>query len=137
MQCKRCGANLHEGTYYCSVCGEFNPTNPITNQPANNGYSFQQQMYNGQQYGQQQYNGYNQQMYNGQQFTPYNPNQPIDSGSIGWGILGFLFPFIGWILFFVWKNSKPNSARIAGIGGVIGFISNIIISLLNPEIFRF
>lgn len=133
MQCKRCGANLNEGTNYCSVCGEFNPINPITNQPSNNGYSFQQQMNNGQQYGQQQYN--NQQY--GQQFVPYNPNQSYDSGSIGWGILGFLIPIVGWILFFVWKNTKPQSAKVAGIGGVIGFVVNFIILMTNPDMFNY
>ena len=133
MQCKRCGANINEGTNYCSVCGEFNPVNPYTNQPANNGYSFQQQMNNGQQY--------NQQMYNGQQynppFAPYNPNVTNDSGSIGWGILGFFIPLVGWILFFIWKNSKPQTAKVAGIGGVIGFIVNFIIYASNPDIFNY
>lgn len=50
-----------------------------------------------------------------------------DSGSIGWAILGFCTPLVGFILFLVWKNSKPNCSKSAGIGALISFA--IIISL--------
>ncbi len=60
-------------------------------------------------------------------------NQPApqpnvnDSGSIGWGILGFLIPIIGLILYCVWKNTKPKSAKVAGIGALIGFCLNMVL----------
>ncbi len=39
-----------------------------------------------------------------------------DSGSIGWGILGFFQPLIGFILFLVWRKEKPKSAKMSLIG---------------------
>ena len=53
---------------------------------------------------------------------PYNTGQyaaPVDSGSIGWGILGFLIPIVGIVLFFVWKDTKPKSGKVALIGALI------------------
>lgn len=47
---------------------------------------------------------------------------PADSGSIGYGILGFLFPLIGLILFIAWSGSKPNSAKVAGYGALIAVL---------------
>lgn len=49
-----------------------------------------------------------------------------DSMSIGWGILGFFIPVAGLVLFLVWQNSKPNSAKAAGIGALIGLIVSVI-----------
>ena len=47
--------------------------------------------------------------------------------SMGWGILGALIPIVGLILFLVWNNTKPKSAKYAGIGGLIGFIFWLIV----------
>lgn len=49
------------------------------------------------------------------------PN-PTDTGSVGWGILGFCFPIVGLVLFLIWSKDKPNNARSAGIGALIGFV---------------
>ena len=54
-----------------------------------------------------------------------------DSGSIGWGILGFFLPIVGLILFIAWHNSKPNSARAAGLGALISVIVNFILSIIS------
>ena len=70
-----------------------------------------------------------------QQPTPYAqapaPVPVQDKGSIGWGILGFLIPLVGLILFLVWRNKKPNSARVAGIGAIIGFVVNLVITFVS------
>ena len=58
------------------------------------------------------------------------PLRAADS-SIGWGILGFLIPIVGLILFLVWRNKKPNSAKVAGIGAIIGFVVNLIITFVG------
>lgn len=42
-----------------------------------------------------------------------------DSGHIGWGLLGFLVPMVGLILYIIWKNDKPKNAVIAGKGALI------------------
>ncbi len=60
-------------------------------------------------------------------FENYKPEKPEDTGSIGYGFLGFFFPIIGFILFLVWKNDKPVSAKQVGIGALIGFILWIVI----------
>lgn len=42
-----------------------------------------------------------------------------DSGSIGYSLLGCCIPVVGLILFLVWKDEKPKSAKAAGIGALI------------------
>jgi len=48
-------------------------------------------------------------------------NQPTiaDNGGILWGLLGCCIPIVGLILFLVWKDSKPKTAKAAGIGALI------------------
>jgi len=61
----------------------------------------------------------------------YNQQRPYpntyDSGSAWWAVLGFLFPMIGLILFIVWMDYKPNSAKMAGIGALACVIFSVII----------
>jgi len=52
-------------------------------------------------------------------------------GSIGWAILGFFIPIVGLILFFVWKKDRPGDAKKALIGGIIGFVVGIIMSIVS------
>ena len=42
-----------------------------------------------------------------------------DDGGVGWGILGCCIPVVGLILWLVWKDSKPNTAKAAGIGALV------------------
>lgn len=56
-----------------------------------------------------------------------------ESIGIGWGILSFVFPIVGFILYFVWKDSSNYKAKQAAniawisiaISFVIGFISGL------------
>lgn len=57
-----------------------------------------------------------------------------EGGTVGWGILGFFLPIVGFILWLVWKDEHPARSRSAGIGclvsvclGVVGSIIYIII----------
>lgn len=50
-----------------------------------------------------------------------------DSGSFGWAVLGFFIPLVGLILYLVWKNEKPKSAKRAGQGALVCVILNLII----------
>ncbi len=43
----------------------------------------------------------------------------IDSGGIGWGILGCCIPIVGLILWLVWKDTKPKTAKALGIGALV------------------
>ncbi len=50
----------------------------------------------------------------------------VDNGGIGWGILGFCIPIVGLVLFLVWKDQKPKTAKAAGIGALIAVIVGIL-----------
>lgn len=61
------------------------------------------------------------------------PVKQEESIGAGWGILSFLFPIIGFILYFVWKDTANYKAKQAAniawisiaISFVIGFISGL------------
>lgn len=42
-----------------------------------------------------------------------------DDGGVGWGILGCCIPVVGLILYLVWKDTKPQTAKAAGIGALV------------------
>lgn len=42
-----------------------------------------------------------------------------DKGGILWGVLGCCIPIAGLILFLVWKDTKPKTAKAAGIGALV------------------
>ena len=54
------------------------------------------------------------------------PGALPDSGSIGWGVLGFFFPLVGIILYFVWRSIKPKCAKVSIMGAIIGIVLNMI-----------
>ena len=51
-------------------------------------------------------------------------NQQInpDQGGIGWGLLGCCVPMAGLVLYLVWKDEKPKTAKAAGKGAMICII---------------
>lgn len=51
-----------------------------------------------------------------------NTNPVNDKGGFGWGFLGCWIPLVGLILFLVWKDNKPKSAKAAGIGAIVGVV---------------
>lgn len=53
----------------------------------------------------------------------YKQDQSI---AIGWGILAFFIPIIGWIMYFVWKDDTPKRASQANTIAWVGFIFNLI-----------
>ncbi len=42
-----------------------------------------------------------------------------DKGGFLWGLLGCCIPIVGLILFLVWKDTKPKTAKAAGIGALV------------------
>lgn len=74
-------------------------------------------------------------------FPPPSPPLPNDDNftenkkiGVGYAVLSFLFPIVGWVLWAQWKKNTPQRARIAArcawIGFFVGFIMNMIISIL-------
>ena len=62
--------------------------------------------------------------------APTRPADPYDSGSIGWFILGFFIPLVGLILFLVWSSDRPKSAKMSGLGALVGFLFSIVFSII-------
>lgn len=122
--CSFCGAEVADGTAICPYCNaampfEVTPVEAESVQPQQS--SYQQSSY--------QQPGYQQPGYQSPQPMGVPANTAVnDSGSIGWGILGFFFPLVGLILFLVWKNTKPKCAKVAGMGALIGFCLNLVFS---------
>lgn len=58
----------------------------------------------------------------------YNQNSNIeDKGGFGWGALGFFVPMAGLILYLIWKNERPKTAKSAGIGALVSVVLNILL----------
>ena len=52
--------------------------------------------------------------------------QVVDNGGFGWGLLGCCIPIVGLILFLVWKDTKPKTAKAVGMGALV----SVVIALL-------
>ena len=61
--------------------------------------------------------------------TPAAP-APVDKGGFWWGALGCCIPIVGLILFLVWKDTKPKTAKSAGKGALISVILAVIIYVI-------
>lgn len=58
-------------------------------------------------------------------------NAAADNGSkTGWGILSFFIPLVGLILYCMWKDERPQTARVCGKCALISFIIGIVFSIL-------
>lgn len=66
-------------------------------------------------------------------------SQQTDSegSTVGWGILGFFIPIVGFILWLIWKDEHPARAKSAGIGclvsiclGVVGVILYVVLGFV-------
>lgn len=55
-------------------------------------------------------------------------NKPdvVDNGGFLWGLLGCCIPIVGLILFLVWKNERPKTAKAAGIGALVSVCIGIL-----------
>lgn len=54
------------------------------------------------------------------------PEKPADKGGFLWGLLGCCIPIAGLILFLVWKDTKPKTAKAAGIGALVSVIISVV-----------
>lgn len=54
----------------------------------------------------------------------------VDNGGFLWGLLGCCIPIVGLVLFLVWKDTKPKTAKAAGIGALVCFACYILFYIL-------
>ena len=59
-------------------------------------------------------------------------NEPpvVDNGGFLWGLLGCCIPIAGLILFLVWKDTKPRTAKAAGIGALVCVIAYVLLYVI-------
>ena len=60
-----------------------------------------------------------------------NTPAPVDNGGFGWGLLGCCIPLVGLILFLVWKDQKPKTAKAAGIGALVSVGISVVCYVLS------
>lgn len=60
----------------------------------------------------------------------------VDNVSIGYAILGFFIPIVGFVLFFAWKKQRPKTAKTLLIAGIIGFIVNVILLIIQINMLK-
>lgn len=129
--CMYCGATIADGTKFCTSCGAALPVEAPMEVEATVIGDEQGQPYRQPSYGQptppQSYQPYGQ----AQPTQPYASQGSYDSGSIGWGVLGFLFPIVGIILFIVWRNEKPKCAKVSLYGALISIGLSIVFSFIG------
>ena len=53
-----------------------------------------------------------------------------DNGGFLWGLLGCCIPIVGLVLFLVWKDQKPKTAKAAGIGALISVLASVLIYVI-------
>ena len=49
-----------------------------------------------------------------------------EGSTVGWGILGFFIPIVGFILWLIWKDEHPARAKSAGIGCLVSICSGVV-----------
>ena len=73
-----------------------------------------------------------------QEIAPTTP-EVVDNGGFLWGLLGCCVPIVGLVLFLVWKDTKPKTAKAAGIGALVAVriaaVSYLIVLILGASLF--
>lgn len=57
-------------------------------------------------------------------------NNVNDNGGFLWGLLGCCIPIVGLILFLVWKDQKPRTAKAAGIGALVSVVASVVLYVI-------
>ncbi len=65
-----------------------------------------------------------------QEIPTVQPASP-DNGGFGWALLGFCIPIVGLVLFLVWKDTKPLTAKSAGKGALVSVIVGAVVYVLS------
>lgn len=123
-KCNYCGQELEDDAKFCPNCGSTLEESSESNENATSEVIVDAPKSD-------------QTYYDPNMAAPQQPqsNKKPDNPSFGWGLLGFFFPIVGLILFLVWKGDYPRKAKSCGIGALVGFIFNIIVSCVYTFVF--
>ena len=58
-------------------------------------------------------------------------NAPVEGGTFGWAVLGFLLFPVGLILFFIWRREHPKRAKSSGKGAFLGLVLLLLLYIGN------
>jgi hypothetical protein len=128
--CSKCGNNLYGNKTKCPFCGE-----PI-NSSSRSSYSKPGSSSSGNKLNSSSYSS-NTNSYSGYSNNPNSHSTPsksassVDTGSSGWGLLGFCFPIVGIILYLVWQSDQPLNAKAALNGALISIVVCFIFGLFS------
>lgn len=61
---------------------------------------------------------------------PRSSQNDIDCNSTGFNVLAFFFPFIGLIMYLIWKNDHPLRAQGIGKWALIGFCVSFVMLII-------
>ena len=64
-------------------------------------------------------------------------SEKSDIPSALWGILGYMVPVAGLILWILWKTDRPQDAKAAGLGALINTILSVVLVALYLGIYFF
>ena len=56
---------------------------------------------------------------------------PVEGGTFGWAVLGFLLFPVGLILFFIWRREYPKRAKSSGKGAFLGLVLLLLLYIGN------
>lgn len=60
-----------------------------------------------------------------------NPSSQAEESTVGWLLLGFFLPLVGFIIWLVWRNDKPARSKAAGKGALIGMIVSVAVGIIT------
>lgn len=126
MFCKNCGQQVDDFALACPKCGVATTSHTQAPPPPPPPQQYQQPVYQQPQYQQPQY----QQPQYQQQYQQQYQAPVADVASGGIKFLSFCFPIVGLILYFVWKDQKPLTAKAIIKLAIIGFIVVNIIPVI-------
>ena len=107
MYCSHCGTNLNGDEKFCPNCGA-----PVSEQkPQSDPFAAKSATFSDAQSKAQAATG--------------------DAPSTGYGILGFLIPIVGLILYLVWKDEYPLRAKSCGRGALVSVILSAVLMILS------
>ena len=58
------------------------------------------------------------------------PVQTDETLTIGWYLLAFIFPIVGWVMYYQWKDKNKVKAKKIGITSMIGFVLGFVLNII-------